>query len=129
MIQLLQAFAARVVAAIKGAELGVLQDDGTYNNLAAEQGRRAAWNGAATQFNNALGPGEEEKQKPILPDINITVDGNGVYTYTGIPAPQMTIGIDPGYHFFMIFNRYYSYGDGPIGDPNANNYYPGNQDA
>ena len=50
---------------------------------------------------------------------------NGVYT--GAVAPQMTIGIDPGYHFFIIFNRYYAYGSVPIGAPDANNYYPGNQ--
>ena len=124
MIQLLQNFAVRVVAAIKKAELGEV-DQGVGANILAERNRRQAWNDAAVVFNQGL---EEEKKRPLLDDINITVDANGVYTYTGgLAPPQMTIGIDPGYHFFIIFNRYYAYGDPPQGDPAANNYYPGNQ--
>ena len=129
MIQLLQNFAVRVVAAIKYAELGAVDQNGVGANITAERERRQAWNIAATTFNENNGnPLDETERRPLLDDINITIDGNGVYTYTGIPEPQMIVGIDPGYHFFIDFNRYYAYGSSPIGDPEADNYYPGNQD-
>ena len=47
MIQLLQNFAVRVVAAIKYAELGAIDQNGVGVNITAERDRRQAWNNAA----------------------------------------------------------------------------------
>jgi hypothetical protein len=125
MLQLIQNYAMRVVMYIEEAE---------YDGLQVERQRRGLWNTQANTFNEALPPEQQtpEFERPLLPlgvegnwDVDIVQGQDGVYTYTGIDRPACVIAIDPGYHLFFRFNRMYQYGSGPIGDPEAANYYPG----